>query len=626
MPSSLRSPLAPALSDGALIRRLLAFGWGYRGQCICLLSLRIILVLLELGIISLIGLAIDFIWFRADGARVPHWPFGLTPPGHWSPMETLGLIAGLILLQAVLCGVINYFYNTGVARLIHRDIVASLRSLVYEKLQRLSFRFFDANASGTIINRVTSDVQATRMFVDGVIIQGAILVLTPLIDVLYLLSIHVRLTVACLMTAPIIWLASFLFSRWVQPAYARSRELADRMVLILSESIQGIHTIKGFAREGDELAKFRNANDAATRQQRDIFWRVSLFHPSITLLTDINMAVLLGYGGMLVLRGELHLGTGLIVFVGLMQAVSGQIAGIAGITNTIQQSLTGARRVFEILDAPIEIQSPPNAKHLPKIRGAVRFDHVWFEFKETETVLQDVDFEAQPGQCVAILGATGAGKSALMSLIPRFYDPRRGRVMLDGADVRDLNLDGLRRNIGLVFQESFLFSNTVAANIVFGHPGASREQIERAARMAAAHEFITHLPQGYNTMLGEGGVNLSGGQRQRLALARALLLEPAVLLLDDPTAAVDAQTEHEIFEAMDIAIAGRTTFVVAHRLSTLRRADMILVLDEGRIVQRGTHEELMNIKGPYRKVAMLQLADAESTSILSEGQKDKTTS
>ena len=224
-------------------------------------------------------------------------------------------------------------------------------------------------------------------------------------------------------------------------------------------------------------------------------------------------------------------------------------------------------------------------------------------------MLRDIDLEVKPGQCVAILGATGSGKSVLMGLIPRFYDVTGGRLLVDGLDVRRMHLDDLRRNIGLVFQESFLFSNTIAANIAFGHPAATLAQIERAARIAAADDFISRLPKGYDTVLGESGNSLSGGQRQRLAIARAVLLEPAILLLDDPTAAIDSETEHEIFEALDRAIAGRTTFIVAHRLSTLRRADRIIVLDAGRIVQQGTHADLMKVPGPYLRVARLQLLD-----------------
>jgi ATP-binding cassette subfamily B protein len=311
----------------------------------------------------------------------------------------------------------------------------------------------------------------------------------------------------------------------------------------------------------------------------------------------------------LVAHDELPLGTGLIVFSGLLEQFSGQVNNVANIVNSVQQSLIGARRVFEILDAPVEVKDAPAAIRLPRSSGGVRFENVTFAYDGAEAVVRDIDLEVKPGQCVAILGATGAGKSVLMSLIPRFFDPTAGRVLIDGIDARLIHLDDLRRNIGLVFQESFLFSNTVAANIAFGHPDATREQIERAARIAAAHEFILQLPQGYDTVLGESGNSLSGGQRQRLAIARAVLLEPAILLLDDPTAAIDSETEHEIFEALDRAIAGRTTFIVAHRLSTLRRADFIIVLENGRIVQRGTHESLMAEPGNYRRVASLQLVD-----------------
>ena len=265
--------------------------------------------------------------------------------------------------------------------------------------------------------------------------------------------------------------------------------------------------------------------------------------------------------------------------------------------------------MFEVLDAPVEVTSKPNALRVGRVRGAVRFERVEFAYKSIEPVLRNITFSVEPGQCVAVVGATGAGKTATLALLPRFYDVTGGRITLDGHDLRDLDVEELRRSIGIVFQESFLFSNTVAANIAFGHPTASRAQIERAARVACAHEFIVSLPDGYETVLGEHGVNLSGGQRQRLALARAILLEPPILILDDPTAAIDPETENEILEAMDRAIAGRTTFIVAHRMSTLRRADLIVVLDKGRVVQTGSHETLLNQPGLYQRFAQLQIID-----------------
>jgi ATP-binding cassette subfamily B protein len=610
------TPAANPLSNWVLVCRLFGLAWRYRARCLQVLGLQLVLLTIGLSGLSLTGLGIDYIRhiLSERGTIVAAVPFpqvkiGPALPTTWTPEHVILLIAGCILSLALVRAVLNYLYTILINKLVQQRLVVDLRGEIYDKLQRLSFRFFDANTTGSIITRVTGDVQAVRMFVDQVLIQSVIMVVSLTVYVIYMSNLHAGLTLACLATTPLLMVIAARFSRRIQPAYMHNRTLVEKMVQNLTESVQGIQVTKGFGREREDRERFERSNREVFEQQRNIFWRVSLFSPSVGFLTRVNMMVLLGYGGWLVAHDQLPLGTGLVVFAGLLEQFSGQINQIATLVNSVQQSLIGARRVFEILDAPVEVKNAPDAVRRPRLEGAICFENVSFAYAGSNEVVRNIDLTVKPGQCVAILGATGAGKSVLMSLIPRFFDVTGGRLTVDGIDVRKLALDDLRRNIGLVFQESFLFSNTVAANIAFGHPEATQAQIEKAARIAAAHEFIMALPKGYETVLGESGMSLSGGQRQRLAIARAVLLEPSILLLDDPTAAIDSQTEHEIFEALENAISGRTTFIVAHRLSTLRRADFIIVMENGRIVQTGTHEELMRVPGPYLRVANLQLVD-----------------
>ena len=609
MSAASSSTPATTHSNGVLIRRLLGLTWRYRLGCIKVLSIQLVLLTMGLLGITLMGLGIDYIRYHMEGGVFPQAKFGVTLPHDWPPLQVIAVLAGIILFLAVCRALLNYAYLISINILLQQELVVDLRAVIYDKLQQLSFRFFDANSTGSIITRVTGDVQSVRMFLDQVLFQSVIMAVSLTVYLIYMASLSPGLTVVCLATTPLLAFMSLWFSKKIQPAYVESRTLVERLVQYLAESIQGIAVTKGFGREAENRAKFATSNRAVYTQQLGIFWRLSLFTPAVGILQRVNMIVLLSYGGWLVIHGRLPLGTGLVVFAGLLEQFSGQVNNIAGVVNSVQQSLIGARRVFEVMDAPVEVQSAPDAMPCPKLKGAVRFEKVEFSYSGIDPVLRGINLNVEPGQCVAILGATGSGKSVLMSLIPRFYDVTAGRLLVDGIDVRHLRLDDLRRNIGLVFQESFLFSNTVAANIAFGHPDATPAQIEKAARIAAAHDFIMQLPKGYDTVLGESGNTLSGGQRQRLAIARAVLLEPAILLLDDPTAAIDSETEHEIFEALDRAIAGRTTFIVAHRLSTLRRADFIIVMENGRIVQQGVHEELMRVPGPYRHVASLQLVD-----------------
>ena len=602
------------LTTGDVLRRLFALSWRYRYGCAGLLALQILLLCTSLAALQLGGIGIDAIRFHlGEQTEPPCWPGGWRLPTDWPPLGQVGAVAGAILVVALLRAGLNYGYTVAAGVLVHQRIVVDLRASVYDKLQRLDFRFYDANASGSIINRITSDVQSVRMFVDGVLVQFAILVLSLAGYVAYMLSLHVGLTVACLATTPLLGWLTVRFSRQVRPMYDANRKLVDRMVLSLAENLQGAPVVRGFGREDDEIARFRGHNDAVRDQQRDIFWRVATFSPIAQQLTQINLVVLLIYGGYLVSRNELSLGAGLVVFAGLLQQLASQVAHLSTIANSVQESLTGSRRVFEVLEANVAIQSPPQPRKLERPLGELVFENVSFAYRPGVPVLHGVDLRIEAGRKVAIVGATGAGKSTLLSLIPRFHDPSAGRVLLDGVDLRELDLDSLRRSIGIVFQESFLFSHTIAANIAFGHPEATRARIERAARIAAAHEFIERLPDGYDTVLGEHGLNLSGGQRQRLAIARAVLLDPPILLLDDPAAAIDSRTEREITDSLCSAMERRTTLIIAHRLATLRDADWVVVLEDGRVVAQGRHEELLAAPGHYREAALAQMFAGQST-------------
>ncbi len=596
---------------GELVSRLLALAWQFRWDCLLSVLLSLGLLLLGLAGLQLLGLAVDVIRHALDpGQRPPLYPLGWIPPAHWTALQVVLVISLAIVAQALLRGLLTYHYNMVTARLTQGKIVPELRDRIYDRLQHLSFRFFDAHGSSSIFNRVTGDVQNTRLFVDGVVLQGLNMLLTLAAYLVFMWRIHPGLTLTCLSVTVGLWWVTRYYSARLRPAYLRNRELYDELVQLFTDSVRGMQTLKGFAAEAHQTRRFEEANRQVSDQQKRIFLDLALFTPATQFLSQLSLVLLFAYGGWLYVHGRIPLGGGLVVFAGLLQQFNGQVANITTIANSVQQSFTAARRVFEVLDTPSEVQSRPGARHPGRLGGRLIFEEVSFGYRPNHPVLHRISFEASPGQVVGIFGATGAGKSSLLSLLPRFYDPQEGRIVADGQDLRDLDLEAYRRQIGIVYQESFLFSNTVAANIAFGNPHATPEQIETAARLASAHEFILELPHGYETVLGESGVDLSGGQRQRLALARALLLQPPLLILDDPTASVDARTEQEILSALRQAMVGRTTFVVANRLSLLRRADLILVLDQGRLVQTGRHLDLVAVPGPYRQAAVLQLMDA----------------
>jgi ABC-type multidrug transport system fused ATPase/permease subunit len=600
-------------STGNLVRRLLALAWRFRADCVWSVVLSLALLLLGIAGLKLLGVVIDVIRHALNpiGTPAPAYPFGWQPPAEWSALQIVTALALAIVAQAIVRALLTYSYNMVTARLAQGEIVPELRAQLYAKLQWLSFSFFDVHGSNSIFNRVTGDVQNTRLFVDGVLLQGVNMILTLVAYAFFMWRIQPALTVACLCVSLPLWWLSHFYSARLRPGYLRNRELTDHMILLFSESMRGMQTVKGFAAEPHQLRRFEEANDLVSSQQRKIFRDLSVFTPGTQMLSQLSLVILFAYGGWLYVQGKIPLGSGLVVFAGLLQQFTGQVATISTIANSVQQSLAAARRVFEVMDTPVEVQSKPDAIKPGRLSGKIIFENVTFGYTPGKPTLDGISFEAKPGQIVGIFGMTGAGKSTLLGLLPRFYDPQQGRILADGNDLRDLDLDAFRRQVGIVYQESFLFSNTVTANIAFGHPHATMDQIERAARIASAHEFVSVLPKGYETVLGESGVDLSGGQRQRLALARALLLQPPILILDDPTASVDARTENEIVTALREAMAGRTTFVVSSRLSLLRRADFILVLENGRLTQTGTHDELAHRPGVYHETALLQIMDLD---------------
>lgn len=595
------------LSNRAVVWRLLKLAARYRWSCLFLLVMQFVLMGLSVTMVQFGGLGIDLIRYHAgDTDSPPKLVGGYALPQSITALTQVAIAAGGMAITAVLRALLNWAYALVAGDLVHRRIVVDLRAEVYAKLQRLSLRFYDQQATGSIINRVTGDVQATRAFIDGVLIQLTVLAMSLVVYLTFLLRIHVALTLLCLATTPVVWWMSLRFARTVRPLYDLTRQRLDELVLRVAESADGVLVIKSLGRQEAEIAQFAAANDKVRDQQQRVFIEISRFSPLVQLLTQVNLVILLIYGGHLVATDQLPLGTGMIVFAGLLQQFSNQVANVSGLAGTLQQSLTGARRVFEVLDAAEEVRQPTNPWYPKNIRGDVRIEGVWFDYKPGTPVLRDINLHIHPGERVGILGSVGQGKSTLLSLIPRFYDPQCGILSIDGVNVRQWDLKSLRRSVALVLQEPLLLSNTIAANIAFGRPDASPEQIRLAARLAAAHEFIEASADGYETVLGEFGMSLSGGQRQRVALARALLTDPAILLLDDPVSAIDPETEHEILAAMSTATQGRTTLIVASRLSTLRHCDRIVVLDGGGIVQQGTHQELMTQTGIYRDIAESQ--------------------
>jgi len=524
--------------------------------------------------------------------------------------QALYYAGGVILAIAVGRGLVSFGQRFYGEWLSHR-IAYDLRNQFYQRLQQLPFAFHDRAKTGDLMSRATSDITESERFA-GIGLMDLMAVLLLLVGVVIAMLLeHVWLTLLVLPVMVTLVLTALYFGNTMRPMFKRIQEQMGALSAVMQESMTGIGLVKAYAREPYELAKFDRANDEWFDRRYESIKLWAFYWPLFSLILAVAIFLLLWFGGPPALRGEITVGS-LFAMIFYVLMLNGPVLRIGFLVNMATSASASAQRVFEIIDTPSEIEEAPDAIALEHSEGAVTFADVSFGYGEDgRSVLRDVSFHAEPGQMIALIGPTGSGKSTIINLIPRFYDPDTGVVQVDGIDVRQLRIQSLRRQIGIVLQDPFLFNATIAENIAYGRPEATREEIIAAAKAARAHEFIEHFPAGYETEVGERGVTLSGGQKQRVAIARALVCDPRILILDDSTSSVDTETEHLIQQALTVLMEGRTTFVIAQRLLTLKAADQILVLDHGRIVQRGRHADLLAQPGLYRQIYDLQLRDQE---------------
>ena len=530
------------------------------------------------------------------------------------------LTAGIaIVIFAALRGLFA-FLQTYWAQKNSQSIAYDLRNDLYAKIQNLSFSYHDRNNTGQLMIRATDDVEKVRLFIGQGLLQlvGAVLLLSGTLIILF--TSNSRLALVTLWILPVTLILFMIFGVISRPLFSTIQQKLSVLNTTLQESVAGIKVVKAFTQEKNEQVKFDNQADDLMNQQITVARLFTILFPLVFLIANLGQATTLYAGGLQIIRGTLTLGEWQEFSLYLVYLFF-PVAQFGFIITQFGQASASAARIFEILDAEIEVVDRTGAGTLPPVRGQVKFENVTFRyFSNGEAVLKNVSFEAKPGERVALLGATGSGKTTIINLLPRFYDPRQGRITIDGFDLRDVTLDSLRSQIGIVLQETTLFSGTIRENIAFGKPEASMEEIISAAQAAAAHDFIMSFPQAYDTPVGERGTTLSGGQKQRIAIARALLLGPQILILDDSTSSVDLATEAQIQAALDRLMHGRTSFVIAQRISTVMNADLILVLDKGEIVARGDHAELMEESEIYAEIYSSQLVQDGAPETMPTGQ------
>ncbi|MDF1506760.1 ABC transporter ATP-binding protein [Robertmurraya sp. DFI.2.37] len=524
---------------------------------------------------------------------------------NWIPYLALGFIAIMIVK-----GIGTYIHQyTG--DLFGITSVYKLRNSLYEKLQYLPFRYYDNAKTGDLMSRLTADVEGFRFFLSfgfSELLRLIILVMSTFTVMFYYSP---ALTIVTLITLPFLVVVVYKFERSVHPAFRAIRKSFGKLNTNVQENISGINTVKSLSREDYVIDKFNSSN--GDYKDKYLFTSAiwAKYFPLMEYLGNLSVVLLLSFGGYLVIDGSLRPGE-LVAFYSLVGYIMWPIMNLGFVINLFSQSKASGERLLEILEAENEITEKEKPYYSEKLTGDVRFKDVTLRYGvEDKDALYDISFHAHPGKVVGLIGSTGSGKTSLTQLMTRFYEPQKGQVFIDGVDVQEYSLQSIRSHIGFVLQESFLFSSSIKANISYGRPSATMDDIIDAAKRAQAHDFIMELPDGYDTMLGERGMGLSGGQKQRIAIARSICVDPSILILDDATSAVDMETEFKIQKALKEVMRGRTTFIIAHRISSLKHADEILVLEKGRIVESGTHEQLLKNKGPYQRIYDIQYQDKD---------------
>jgi len=596
------------------LRRFWDYFQVYRWALIGSFVMVILSTLMQVGVPVLTGQAVDcFLASVAPDSPSMQNCWYTAPPIDAGPEQLIAGLGGLALLilglyvgSAAFSGV-QFFLMVVAGQRSLRD----MRRDIFQNIHRLHLGFFSRKEAGDIMSRLTNDTDTISQVIGfGLVsvVQGILLIV---FIVIAMFSSSIPYALISLAMLPLMFLATRWFSEQARKAFRIARKEIGSVNANLQENIAAVREVQAFSREQENIEQFRQTS-AATRDanvRAQAF--TSALAPTLEALGYASLAMVAGVGGYFVISGQPFFGTtvslGLIVmFIGYVQQFNRPVQQISVLWTNIQSAIAGGERIFDFLDEVPDIQDKPDAAELPEIQGHVRFDNVWAEYNKDEPVLRGIDLEAQPGETIAIVGPTGAGKTTIINLLTRFYDVTDGRITIDNQDVRDVTRQSLRSQIGLVLQDSFLFSDTILNNIRYGRAEATEEEVITAAKLAHAHDFISRLPEGYETVLGERGGGLSQGQRQLLAIARVALIDPRILILDEATSSVDTRTERQIQQALEKLLHGRTSFVIAHRLSTIRNADQVLVVREGQVVERGRHEELLATKGFYYDLYMSQ--------------------